>query len=223
MWQGSLAGHGCELSNPPDIIIKCGLLWKDANSKFTCYLLCLIPLSLKRWRKKTKIFKLCFHPGDFKDLVFLSKWATSMLSLQLSTILSSRISNSLLSLSSLLWMIVSNQSGYKKLISSSHLRRRWVITTPLFNSSNGLFRSAVLLMLKSLIKILCRSWNLNWKLNSKAATIWISDPILLVLYPALWEPTSLPCTSSEAEGTAIPDWVANKTAALAAAVAACKK
>ena len=33
----------------------------------------------------------------------------------------------------------------------------------------------------------------------------------------------LPCTSPEAEATAIPDWVANDTAALAAAVAACEK
>ena len=61
----------------------------------------------------------------------------------------------------------SNESSFnaeqarKNFVWSSHLRGLWFITTPLLNSSNGLFRSAVRLLLNNLIKLPCRSWNLK--------------------------------------------------------------
>ena len=56
------------------------------------------------------------------------------------------------------WVLHGNSS-----LTENNLRGLWVITTPLLNSSNGRFRSAVRLLLNNLIRLPCRSWNLKWK------------------------------------------------------------
>ena len=104
-----------------------------------------------------------------------------MLPLHLSTSLSSRISNSSLSLLTALWMFWNKKWKKGILVWSSHLRGLWVITTPLLNSSNGLFRSAVLLLLNNLIKLPCRSWNLKEQFLKKLEPSWIVRPDLVVV------------------------------------------
>ena len=154
-WEVQLAGvMGCQTHL---IFIKYGL---------KCGCKCISPCFIPQWQKGFSIFyravttnlnaaaPLVDQPvqSDLKQLIVpfvrvskqnLCQHRTSMKELCL--------------IKPMFW----SKSEKENLVSSSYLRGLWVITTPLLNSSNGLFRSAVRLLLNNLIKLPCRSWNLK--------------------------------------------------------------